>query len=150
MVEPLLAAKGLAYTVKIPPTAVARTDRDKLQQILLNLLSNAIKFTDSGGSITVDVHDVEGRVAGAENAMIALRVIDTGCGIPPEQHQEIFDPFVQVPAQRTRTQEGTGLGLSISRDLARAMSGDLFVESSVGKGATFTLTLPRGTAGSGL
>ena len=150
MVEPLLAAKGLAYTVKIPPTAVARTDRDKLQQILLNLLSNAIKFTDSGGSITVDVHDVEGRVAGAENAMIALRVIDTGCGIPPEQHQEIFDPFVQVPAQRTRTQEGTGLGLSISRDLARAMSGDLSVESSLGKGATFTLTLPGGTTGSGL
>jgi signal transduction histidine kinase len=144
MVEPLLAEKGLAYTVMIPPTAVASADRDKLQQILLNLLSNAIKFTDRGGSVTVDTRTIDAHGAEAADGMIALRVTDTGCGIPPEQHQEIFDPFVQVPAQRTRTQEGTGLGLSISRDLARGMVGDLSVESSVGHGAPFTLTLPRG------
>jgi len=150
MVEPLLAAKELTYMVKIPPTAVVRADRDKLQQILLNLLSNAIKFTDRGGSVTVDARAIDRHSADAADGMMALRVIDTGCGIPPEQHQEIFDPFVQVPAQRTRPQEGTGLGLSISRDLARAMNGDISVESSVGKGATFTLTLPRATArGSG-
>jgi signal transduction histidine kinase len=143
MVEPLLAAKELAYAVEIPPTAVARADPDKLQQILLNLLSNAIKFTDRGGSVTVDAGTIERHGDDAPDGVVALRVMDTGCGIPSEQHEEIFDPFVQLPAQRTRTQEGTGLGLAISRDLARGMGGDLSVESIVGEGSTFTLILPR-------
>lgn len=143
MVERLLAARELAFEVDIPPTAVVRADRDKLQQILLNLLTNAVKFTDRGGRITVDASITDGYGDDVPGGAVSLRVMDTGCGIPPEQHEEIFDPFVQLPAQRTRTQEGTGLGLSISRDLARGMGGDLSVESSVGEGSTFTLTLPR-------
>jgi signal transduction histidine kinase len=96
-----------------------------------------------GGRITVDASITDGYGDDVPGGAVSLRVMDTGCGIPPEQHEEIFDPFVQLPAQRTRTQEGTGLGLSISRDLARGMGGDLSVESSVGEGSTFTLTLPR-------
>ena len=72
-----------------------------------------------------------------------VRVADSGRGIPPDQLDKIFEPFVQVDRGLTRTTEGTGLGLAISRDLARAMHGDLAVESTVGTGSTFTLTLPR-------
>jgi signal transduction histidine kinase len=72
-----------------------------------------------------------------------VRVRDTGIGIPADQRERIFEPFVQVRADLTRTAEGTGLGLAISRDLARGMGGDLAVESAVGAGSTFTLTLPR-------
>ena len=72
-----------------------------------------------------------------------VRVSDTGIGIPPEKLATIFDPFVQVRADLTRTAEGTGLGLAISRDLARGRGGDLTVESAVGEGSTFTLVLPR-------
>ncbi len=67
---------------------------------------------------------------------------DTGIGIPPDQLDRIFEPFVQVRADLTRTAEGTGLGLAISRDLARGMGGDLTAESTPGVGSTFTLTLP--------
>jgi signal transduction histidine kinase len=69
-------------------------------------------------------------------------VRDTGIGIPPDQLGRIFEPFVQVRADLTRTAEGTGLGLAISRDLARGMGGDLTAESEPGVGSTFTLTLP--------
>jgi signal transduction histidine kinase len=70
-------------------------------------------------------------------------VADTGKGIPPDQLEAIFEPFVQVSKQFTREEEGVGLGLSISRDLAREMRGDVRVESVLGQGAAFTLRLPR-------
>ena len=72
-----------------------------------------------------------------------LTVSDTGRGIPADKLGTIFEPFVQVDAALTRTQEGVGLGLAISRELARAMSGDLHASSVVGEGTTLTLTLPR-------
>jgi signal transduction histidine kinase len=110
-------------------------DYDKTQQIFLNLLSNSLKFTEPGG--TVSVH----AFAGEEFATIT--VTDTGRGIPKGQLEEIFEPFVQVDRTSTpESQQGVGLGLAISRDLARGMSGDIIVESEVGKGAMFTVTLP--------
>ena len=105
-----------------------------MEQVLLNLLSNAVKFTPEGGRIEVACFAVDGRAA--------LSVRDTGPGIPTDKLETIFEPFVQLGRSLTTGHEGTGLGLSISRDLARAMHGDLAVESAPGEGATFTLTLP--------
>ena len=137
LVGPQLGAKGLAYEYRrFDPACTVRADPEKLRQIVLNLLSNAVKFTAPGGRVTLWCE-----AAGGE---VRAHVADTGIGIPDDKLGSIFDPFVQVNAGYTRTSEGTGLGLSISRDLARAMGGDLTVDSREGEGSTFTLTLPRG------
>ena len=75
--------------------------------------------------------------------MVAVRVTDTGVGIPQDKLEQIFEPFVQLDRGQTPSNAGTGLGLAISRDLARAMRGDLTAESSLDRGSTFTLTLPK-------
>ena len=144
MVEPQLAAKGIAFEVRIPDGEVARADRDKAQQIILNLLGNAAKFTPDGGRVVVDTgfrEEVADRVF--------LRVTDTGPGIAREMLSSVFEPFVQVDASHTRRSQGTGLGLTISRDLARGMGGDLRARSVVGEGSTFTLALQRAEGGGG-
>ncbi|MEO7965642.1 MAG: GAF domain-containing sensor histidine kinase, partial [Gemmatimonadaceae bacterium] len=136
LVMPQIRAKGLAFESHCDDTVpVARADREKTQQVVLNLLSNAIKFTDSGGR--VEIGCTKGR-----DHRVAVRVLDTGRGIEPDQIERVFQPFVQIDAKLTRTGEGTGLGLAISRDLARGMGGDLTVESSFGAGSVFTLLLP--------
>jgi PAS domain S-box-containing protein len=138
MVRPQAEAKGLSFIVeKCPADAVAWSDAPKLHQIMLNLVSNAVKFTPEQGRVRVSC-------AVAGNA-ITVRVMDTGPGIPEAQQASIFEPFVQLGRSHTSQHEGVGLGLAISRELARAMDGDLTVSSVVGEGATFRLTLPRGT-----
>jgi signal transduction histidine kinase len=119
------------------PDLVVVADREKLRQIVINLLSNAIRHSPSGASITIGA-----RRAGAK--AIAIVVADSGPGIPVEQQQAIFEPFVQLDRSLTSSVEGVGLGLAISRDLARGMGGDLSVQSEPGKGARFSLTLPAG------
>jgi signal transduction histidine kinase len=140
-----LAKKQLTYEANVDTDIVVRADREKVRQILLNLLSNAIKFTNSGGRIAIEA---VARAAGEQPKDVAfLRVTDSGIGIPAEKETTIFDPFVQVHRNLTRSMEGTGLGLAISRDLARGMGGDLRVRSVEGRGSSFTLTLPlRGGA----
>jgi PAS domain S-box-containing protein len=138
MVRPQAEAKGLSFIVeKCPADAVAWSDAPKLHQIMLNLVSNAVKFTPEQGRVSVSC-------AVAGNA-ITVRVMDSGPGIPEAQQASIFEPFVQLGRSHTSQHEGVGLGLAISRELARAMDGDLTVSSVVGEGATFRLTLPRGT-----
>jgi PAS domain S-box-containing protein len=136
LVSHQLATADLSYTPRVtdPDTAVLG-DPERIRQILLNLLSNAIKFTDPGGSVTLSARRVDGRVS--------ISVTDTGRGIPEDKLKTIFDPFVQVDRHRTESsQQGVGLGLAISRELARAMGGDLTVESRLDEGSTFTVTLP--------
>jgi signal transduction histidine kinase len=136
LVLPQMTAKGLTYSFAGCDASVeVRADRDKVQQVILNLLTNAMKFTDAGGRITVEC-ECRGDVA-----LISVR--DTGIGIAAEKLDAIFEPFVQVDHNYTRTKDGIGLGLAISRDLARAMGGDLTVESFLGYGSSFTLALPR-------
>jgi PAS domain S-box-containing protein len=139
LIEPQAHAKGL--TTDFGPcehTLIAYADRTKVEQVVLNLLSNAVKFTQPGGHIHVEC------AASTDGAWCIVIVSDTGPGIPADKHTAIFEPFVQLGRSLTRPHEGTGLGLAISRDLAVGMGGDLTVESVVGKGSTFTLTLPAG------
>ena len=138
LVLPQLMAKGLRFDAELCDENMrAMADPEKLEQILLNLLSNAIKFTPAEGRIRLSCDFSEDTVS--------IRVADTGRGIPSEKQERIFEPFVRIDEGFNRSTEGTGLGLAISRDLARAMGGDLVVESAPGDGATFTLTLRRKT-----
>ncbi|MBX6362783.1 MAG: PAS domain S-box protein [Gemmatimonadetes bacterium] len=135
MIAPQLRAGGVTYAyVPAAEDLVVLADRDKLEQILLNLLSNAVKFTPAGGHIEV--------AASRQGDKAAIRVTDTGVGIPADKLEAVFEPFVQVRPAPSGGPGGTGLGLSISRDLAHAMGGDLTAESVVDKGSTFTITLP--------
>ncbi len=136
LVAPQARAKKITLTVEpCPPGLAVRADSEKVKQILVNLLSNAVKFTDRRGTVRVSC-------AAQDDERIAFIVKDDGIGIEDHQFEHIFEPFVQIRADVARTQEGTGLGLAISRELARAMGGDLMVESVFGRGSTFTLTLP--------
>jgi PAS domain S-box-containing protein len=136
MIAPQLRNKQLRFEFAGCDSGLAvLADGDKVRQILLNLLSNAIKFTPAGGAIEISCE--------ASTTAVSIGVHDTGMGIPAEKLQVIFEPFVQLDRSLTSTQEGSGLGLAISRDLARGMGGDLTAESSVGRGSTFVLTLPR-------
>lgn len=136
LVEPQVRSRGLTLLVTAcPPELTARADPEKLRQILINLVSNAIKFTDPGGRIELTCE--------LQGERVHLSVRDTGIGIAAEKLEAIFEPFVQVRADLTRTAEGTGLGLAISRDLAHGMDAELGVESTLGEGSVFTLRLPR-------
>lgn len=126
-------------------------DAERVRQILVNLLSNAVKCTEPGGTITAestmttaanDVAHLDSR-----RAYICISISDTGSGIPPERLGEIFEPFVQVDSGHTRAREGSGLGLTIAQRLARAMGGNLTVESVVGQGSSFHLWLPADASG---
>jgi signal transduction histidine kinase len=136
LVAPQVRARGLEYEYReCRAGVIVRADVEKVQQVLLNLLSNAIKFTEPGGHVRLECTWNE--------TTANVRVVDTGLGIPSTKLDAIFEPFVQVDQAFTREGQGTGLGLSISRDLARAMGGDITVESVLGEGAVFTLSLPR-------
>ena len=135
MVEPQARAGGIEL-VAGDCDAIVSADQSKVEQILLNLLTNAVKFTPAGGSVTLSCE------AGTDHR-IQLSVADTGIGIPADKLESIFEPFVQLGRSLSSAHEGTGLGLAISRDLARAMGGELSARSTVGKGSTFVLQLPR-------
>ena len=133
-IQPLVKNHQINLIKEIDPDLpLVFTDQDKVKQILINLLSNAIKFT-ARGTITV--------TAQYKDQMLILDVTDTGIGISIEALDYIFDEFQQVDSSSTRQYHGTGLGLPISRHLARLLEGDLIVESTLGVGSTFTVTLP--------
>jgi len=123
----------LALHLAAAPIAV-RMDPRRFGQVLLNLLSNAIKFTPAGGTITVSVTTCDGHVR--------LSVEDTGIGIAPEHVSRLFEKFYQVDPSTTRQHGGAGLGLAISKALIEAHEGEIGVESEVGRGSTFWITLP--------
>ena len=133
-VRPLADRKGVSLRTCVDDTpATLETDAGRLRQILLNLLGNAVKFTDEG-EVALVVHHSAGQ--------LLFHVRDRGPGLEPEEHERIFEPFVQGSASVERTPVGTGLGLSISRMFARSLGGDVVVSSGPGRGSTFTLRLP--------
>ncbi len=136
--ESLARAKGLKLESAVPPgLPTGSGDARRLTQVLLNLVGNAIKFTDQGS--------VEVRAEQADNRF-ELSVVDTGFGIAPADQARIFDEFQQVDNTSTRKKGGTGLGLSISRKIVELHGGRITVESEMGKGSIFKVTVPVNVA----
>ncbi|HJX64352.1 MAG TPA: response regulator [Polyangia bacterium] len=135
--QPVAAERHLSFEAGLAPGAPASITSDglRMQQILRNLLSNAFKFTQNG-SVSLLVRDAPG-------GCVSFSVSDSGIGIAADQQQIIFEAFRQANGTTNRSYGGTGLGLTISRELARRLGGDISVESTLDKGSTFMLTIPR-------
>jgi two-component system, sensor histidine kinase len=134
--EMLAAKKGLQFKISVDgdiPVEIVGDER-RLRQIMINLMGNAIKFTREG---VVSVHLLR-----PTEEHWAIRVQDTGMGIPGEAHGYIFEAFRQVDSAITRDNRGIGLGLSITKQLVELMDGRIILESEPGKGSTFTIILP--------
>ncbi len=115
---------------------IVQVDMRRLKQILVNLLSNAVKFTPEGGAIGLEV------VGDAEREVVHFTVWDTGIGIAPEEMERLFKPFVQLDSSLSRKHVGTGLGLVLVHRMTEMHGGGVSVESEVGKGSRFTVSLP--------
>ncbi len=132
--RPQAERRGLSFTAEIDPAIGDMTgDQRRIEQILNNLLGNALKFTEHG-HIRLTCR--------REGAMLCLSVQDSGIGISAADQQALFQPFVQLDSGTARLREGSGLGLSICRHLVEAMGGHIDVQSALGVGSTFTVTLP--------
>jgi signal transduction histidine kinase/DNA-binding response OmpR family regulator len=143
--ETLATKNGNRLDVEIAPDlGRIQVDPVRLRQVVLNLLSNACKFTKSG---TVTLRAV--RATGLGGDWVTISVQDTGIGMTEEQLGRLFQEFTQADSSTTRKYGGTGLGLAISRRLCRLMGGDIEVQSMVGIGSTFTVTLPAAGGASG-
>jgi HAMP domain-containing protein/CheY-like chemotaxis protein/signal transduction histidine kinase len=146
---PLAEQKHLAFSIDVAPDTPSPifTDGQRLQQVLKNLLSNALKFTEKGG-VTLNIRRADKARRFASRSLdqapevIAFAVSDTGIGISKEKQQLIFEAFQQADGTTSRKYGGTGLGLTISRQIAQLLGGEIRVESTPGKGSTFTLFLP--------
>lgn len=136
-VRPLAAAKEIDLETEFPEEISIFADNLRIKQVLYNLLTNAIKFTPEKGSVRL--------ITESERAFVRLSVIDTGIGIPHEEHESIFEAFHQVPPTAVCSHEGTGLGLSITKHLIEQHRGRISVESEHGKGSRFHVTLPLTT-----
>lgn len=132
--QPLAEDKGLQLTVDRNDELWANCTADALEKILLNLLSNAIKFTPAGGSITVGTKP-------GKNNMVEVSVSDTGIGIPPAEHEVVFERFHRVDCGETLP--GAGIGLALVKELVLAHGGSVSLNSQPGRGSTFTVQLPR-------
>jgi signal transduction histidine kinase len=139
IVEPQLIAKRLDSVADIPPDVRVAADPARLRGILLTLVTNGIPFTEPGGHLMIDV----GYPEGMPDDVVMLRVGDSGCGIPIERQEEIFEPSTPARHPAESDAGGVGPGLVTSRAWVRAMGGDLRVRSDVDRGSVFTLKLPR-------
>ena len=136
------AQKDIQIAFAPPPThSIIHADRNSMEGVFTNLISNAIKFTPAGGRITITLGD--------QNGFVKVSVIDTGIGIKSEDIPHIFDKFYRVKSSATRQIVGTGLGLSIVKYIVEAHQGSISVQSTEGKGTTFSVLLPKEAAPAG-
>jgi signal transduction histidine kinase len=124
--------------VVAPHLPDALIDERRIGQVLVNLLSNALKFTPTGGAITIRVGDDPQRPAD-----MRVSVSDTGRGIPPSELGQVFDQLYQIRRDDATVHGGLGLGLYISQEVVKLHGGEIWVESEVGKGSTFSFTVPK-------
>lgn len=134
VLKPLANIKSVKIAVDIEKDVNIYADFQKIKQILYNLLSNAIKFSPDKDSIFVKVS--------FESNNLVLEVKDNGVGIAPENHQKIFEKFMQLENAYTKKESSTGLGLTITKELTRMLGGKINIESKIGEGATFVVTIP--------
>jgi two-component system phosphate regulon sensor histidine kinase PhoR len=133
---PLAERKRIDLTLDAPGERLyVRAEREGLRQVVGNLVDNAIKYTPEGGKVAVRVEQTQEHVR--------LQVADTGIGLAPEDQQRVFERFYRVDRARSRELGGTGLGLSIVKNTVRSYGGDVAVQSAVGRGTVFWVTLPR-------
>lgn len=132
------ADRRVSVSLNTAPAPVwVQGDTDRLHQVVLNVLSNAVKFSEEQGVVQVAVE--------ASGGVARIRITDTGIGIPPEAHDRVFAPFVQVDVSDKRAASGTGLGMSISRSIMEGLGGSIDFESRVGEGTTFVMELDEMT-----
>jgi len=137
LTEPLIKEKNIYFEVNSEFEKLeVNVDKMKIKQIILNLLSNAIKFTPKNGKVLLNSKILDNN--------FEISVSDNGIGIPADQQKAIFEPFKQVSSFANRSHDGTGLGLTIVKYYVELHSGEIHVESEVGKGSTFTITIPLG------
>jgi signal transduction histidine kinase len=134
MVRERAARHAIGLDLTVEGVDLIRADERKVKQILFNLLSNAVKFTADGGMIEV--------IAGREDDQALVSVRDSGVGIAPDDQARIFEEFRQVGSGTPASSEGTGLGLTLTKALVELHGGRIWVQSEVGKGSTFSFTLP--------
>jgi two-component system phosphate regulon sensor histidine kinase PhoR len=135
--RPQAESHGIMLSTSVPHVKMFHANHDAMQQILVNLIDNAIKYTPERGRVSVECEE-------APEDTIKFIVRDTGVGIPRSDIPRIFERFYRVDKARSRELGGTGLGLSIVKHLVEAQGGDVKVESRMGQGSVFTVTLPRG------
>jgi len=138
-------SKGIELLIDIPPTfqSYHLGDELRIKQILLNLMSNALKFTEAG-SITIRlivINNIKNNIDNSNKQNIQIEIIDTGCGIKPEQIKQVFSAFQQADGSTSRVYGGTGLGLSICKKLVEMMGGEITVSSTQAQGTTFSFNL---------
>jgi signal transduction histidine kinase/DNA-binding NarL/FixJ family response regulator len=144
MLRPKAIEKGLEFTIiedKHFPTHL-HTDPTRLRQCIVNILNNAIKFTERG-HIRLHIYMVNKN----NDPYVRFDIEDTGIGIPQEKYNQIFEPFTQADNSHTRKYGGTGLGLTITKQLVELLQGELSLKSEIGKGSTFSVTIPAGIKG---
>ncbi len=136
-IQPMVTKNNNKLDIQIPEDiGTIQSDLTKLRQNLFNLLSNASKFSENS-TITVSAK----KIPGEKGELLELRVTDQGIGMSPEQIEKVFEPFTQADASTSKKFGGTGLGLTITREFSRKMGGDIYVESELGKGTTFVMTI---------
>jgi len=133
--QPLAEDKRVYIEHKLPRTCLARGDIQRVQRMVANLLDNALKYTPPGGVVSIS--------ANGDRNQILVSVCDTGIGISQNDLPHIFDRFYRC--DHSRSEPGIGLGLSLSLAIARVHGGNITVDSTPGKGSTFTVTLPKRT-----
>ncbi|MFO8101201.1 MAG: PAS domain S-box protein [Dehalococcoidia bacterium] len=142
VIGPLAAHANLTLTAESDPDLpLIWVDKDRLSQVITNLANNAIKFTPEEGRITIKSELIKSPNPPAEPDMIKVSVTDTGIGLAPQDQELVFDKFSQITSEQGKP-TGTGLGLPISKQIVEQFGGTIWVESEVGKGSTFSFTIP--------